>query len=159
MKDKYVFFWKTASPFSNWHPAKFEIDGVKFHNTEQHMMWSKAVLMNDLDTASKIMATTDPRTIKALGREVKNFKADLWDKVRFDVVYNGCYAKFTQNEKLKKALMETGDKTLVESSPYDKLWGIGLDEENAMKTDPKDWPGQNLLGKVLTKLRDELKKS
>ena len=68
--------------------------------------------MNDVETANKIMATTDPRTIKALGREVKNFKADFWDKVKFDVVYNGCKEKFTQNEKLKKVLMETGDKKI-----------------------------------------------
>ena len=159
MENKYVFFWKTASPFSNWHDSKFEIDGHKFNNAEQYMMWSKAVLMNDFDTAKKIMNTTDPRTIKALGKEVKNFKSDLWDKLKFDIVYTGCEAKFTQNEKLKKALMDTGDKELVEASPFDKIWGIGLDEEAARKTDSKNWPGENLLGKILTKLREDLKKN
>jgi len=156
MEKKYVFFWKTASPFSNWHESKFEIDGVKYQNVEQYMMWSKAVLMHDFDTANKIMSTSDPRTIKALGREVKNYKEELWEKVRFDVVFSACKAKFTQNEKLNKALLAE-DGEFVESSPYDKIWGIGLDEDAAKKTDPKNWPGQNLLGKVLTKLRDELK--
>jgi hypothetical protein len=154
---EYVFFWRTASPFSNWHPAKFEIDGVKFHNTEQHMMWSKAVLMNDMETANKILATSDPRTIKALGREVKNFKSDLWDKVKFEVVFNGCKAKFTQNEKLKKALLDTGDKKICEASPYDKIWGLALDEESAKKIPESEWPGQNLLGKILMKVREDLK--
>ena len=123
------------------------------------MMWSKAVLMQDLETAGKILATSDPRTIKALGREVKNFNGNLWDNVKEKVVYAGCYAKFNQNEKLNKALMATGDKKICEASPYDRIWGIGLDEEQAKKIDPKDWPGQNLLGKVLTKLREDLKKS
>lgn len=157
MENKYVFFWEIASPFSNWHPSKFEIDGKKFENTEQYMMWSKSVVMNDFETAEKIMDTSDPRTIKKLGRKVKNFNAELWDKLRFDIVYNGCYAKFTQNENLKTVLLSHGDKKFVESSPYDKIWGIGLDEESAKKTPESEWPGENLLGKVLTKLRDELK--
>jgi len=126
---------------------------------EQFMMRAKAVLMGDMETADKIMATTDPRTIKALGREVKNFKADLWDKVKFDVVYNGCKEKFTQNEKLKKALMETGDKKICEASPYDRIWGIALNEESAKRIPESEWPGQNLLGKVLMKVRAGLKKA
>jgi len=112
-----------------------------------------------METADKIMAITDPRAIKALGREVKNFDSNLWDKNKFDIVFNGCKAKFTQNEKLKKALLETGDKTLVEASPFDRVWGIALDEVTARKTDPQKWPGENLLGKILTKLRDSLKNS
>ena len=158
MEEKYVFFWKTASPFSNWHPSKFTLDGQVFENMEQYMMWSKAMLMVDTETAQKILLTSDPRTIKALGREVRNFNSYLWDKVKYGVVYGGCYAKFTQNEKIKKVLMDTGDKVLVEASPFDKIWGIGLDEEMAKKTDSKDWPGENLLGKILTNLRDDLKK-
>jgi hypothetical protein len=159
MEDNYVFFWQTKSPFSNWHPSKFTFVEISYHNMEQFMMRAKAVLMGDMETADKIMAITDPRAIKALGREVKNFNSNLWDKHKFDIVFNGCKAKFTQNEKLKKALMETGDKTLVEASPYDKVWGIGLDEATARKTDPNKWPGENILGKVLTKLRDSLKNS
>jgi hypothetical protein len=158
MEDNYVFFWQTKSPFSNWHPSKFTIGQVTYSNMEQYMMRSKAILMGDMETADRIMAITDPRAVKALGRQVKNFDSNLWDKNKFDIVFNGCKAKFTQNEKLKKALMETGDKTLVEASPFDRVWGIALDEVAARKTDPQKWPGENLLGKILTKLRDSLKK-
>lgn len=157
MENKYVFFWKTASPFSNWHASKFEIDGQKFDNMEQFMMWSKAVLMQDLETAGKILATSDPRTIKALGREVKNFNGNLWDRVKENVVYTGCHAKFSQNQTLFDALMATEDKKICEASPYDRIWGLGVDEETAKKISESEWPGQNLLGKVLMKVRDDLK--
>ena len=158
MKKEYVFFWKTASPFSNWHPSKFKIEGITFENAEQYMMCSKAMTMRDFETAKKILATSDPRTIKALGKEVKNFNSALWDSVKFNVVFSGCMAKFSQNENLKKALLDTGDKELCEASPYDKIWGLGVDEQTAKTTPPETWPGENLLGKVLMKVRDELKK-
>lgn len=157
MEDNYVFFWQTKSPFSNWHPSKFTIGQVTYSNMEQYMMRSKAILMGDMETADRIMAITDPRAIKALGREVKNFDSNLWDKNKFDIVFNGCKAKFTQNEKLKKALMETGCKKICEASPYDRVWGIALSEELAKITPESEWPGQNLLGKILTALRDSLK--
>lgn len=156
--NNYIFFWRDKSPFSNWHPSEFKIDDRKFANMEQYMMWSKAVLMNDLQTAEKIMSTNDPRSCKALGREVKNFNNNLWDKVKFEVVFLGCKAKFEQNENLKKALLDTGNKKICESSPYDRIWGIALNEEVAKKTPESEWPGQNLLGKVLMKVRDELVK-
>ena len=156
MEEKYVFFWKTASPFSNWHPSKFTLDGQVFENMEQYMMWSKAMLMVDTETAQKILLTSDPRTIKALGREVRNFNSYLWDKVKYGVVYGGCYAKFTQNEKIKKVLMDTGDKVLVEASPFDKIWGIGLHWEDDDVLDESKWKGQNLLGKALMEVRKQL---
>jgi len=159
MENKYEFFWKSNSPFSNWHPAKFEVDGQKFENSEQYMMWAKATLMADFTTADKIMKISDPHEIKKLGKQVTPFNSTLWDKVKFDVMTVGCKAKFTQNEVLKKVLLATGDKKICEASPFDRIWGIGLNEDDAKKTDSKDWPGQNLLGKVLTKLRDELKNS
>ncbi len=159
MEQEYVFFWGTESPFSNWHPAKFKIDGKEFCNTEQWMMYSKAILMLDYEMAEKVMCTPDPRTVKALGRKVKNFNSNLWDKVKFDVVFNGCLAKFSQNEEIKMALLGTGDKKICEASPVDYIWGIALDAAHAAKTPEDKWPGQNLLGKVLMKVREELKKS
>lgn len=153
---KYVYFWQNRSPFSNWYPSEFKIDDKKFANMEQYMMWSKAVLMNDLKTAEKIMSTNDPRSCKALGREVKNFNSNLWDATKEKIVYLGCYEKFNQNKDLKEKLLAT-EGELVEASPYDSVWGIALSEEQAKKTPPQDWPGQNLLGKILTKVREDLK--
>jgi ribA/ribD-fused uncharacterized protein len=158
MKKKFTYFWRSNSPFSNWHPSEFEIEGIKFANMEQYMMWSKAVLMEDYETADKVMKTTDPRACKALGRKVAPFDSALWDENKEEIVYLGCYEKFCQNEHLKKALLET-EGELVEASPYDKIWGIGLNEEEAKRIPPERWPGKNLLGVVLTRVKEELNNS
>lgn len=155
---KYTFFWQTESPFSQWHSSLFEVDGVRFKTAEHYMMWKKAVFFGDLQVADEVLKSGHPRDTKALGRKVKNFNKEEWDKVCKDFVYEGNYAKFTQNEKLKKVLMDTGDTLLVEASPYDAIWGIGLKEADAKKIPSKDWPGTNWLGEVLTKLREDLKK-
>jgi ribA/ribD-fused uncharacterized protein len=103
------------------------------------------------------MKSKNPKNMKAFGRLVKNFDENLWNSVAQDIVYAGNYAKFSQNPKLLKALLDTGDRLLVEASPYDKIWGIGLSELDARKTSPENWKGLNLLGKILTKVRDDLK--
>ncbi len=95
--------------------------------------------------------------MKDLGREVRHFKDSTWNKNKVNIYYEHCKAKFTQNQHLKEKLMETDNKTLVEASPNDKIWGIGLAEDVAKITDPSLWPGQNLLGQILTKIRDEFK--
>lgn len=153
--EKFTFFW--SGPFSQWHPSKFEIDGVKFSTAEQFMMYKKALLFHDYKTCAKIMETSDPRKQKAYGREVKNFKTEVWEKYAKQFVYEGNYAKFTQNQDLLKELLATEGTTLVEASPYDKIWGIGLAEDNPKCQSRDTWEGKNWLGEVLTNVRDEIK--
>lgn len=152
--EKYTFFW--SGPFSQWAKSKFVIDGQTFNTAEQYMMYSKAQLFGDDEIATKIMATSNPRVQKALGRQVRDFDAQAWQIAAIDVVYKGNHAKFIQNPELLKVLLATEGTTLVEASPYDKIWGIGLDEAAAKRTPADRWPGTNLLGLVLTQLREDI---
>ncbi|VDI02761.1 uncharacterized protein MGAL_10B004852 [Mytilus galloprovincialis] len=154
--EAYEFFWRSHSPYSQWYPSDFTVDGIKFNCAEQFMMYSKAVLFGDEQTAEKILNTSDPRTQKDLGRLVENFDKSLWDDSCSAIVERGNKAKFSQNKELKTTILKTFPKMLVEASPQDKIWGIGLEEKNPLAWDCKTWKGQNLLGKALTKVRDEL---
>ena len=118
-------------------------------------MHGKAVLFGDEATAEKILQTSDPGTIKALGRQVKGFQESCWKKHREDIVYQNNVAKFLQNDHLLKALLETKG-ILVEASPSDRIWGIGLHEKDAKRIPESRWKGLNLLGKILTQIRHEL---
>lgn len=157
MKSNYTFFWETHYVFSNWHPAPFDMDGNHFSNSEQAFMYYKAKLFGDTKSMEKILKSPDPRTVKKLGREVKGFDSKKWDDNKFQIMYDVNIAKFTQNSKMREKLMLTDGTQLVEASPYDNIWGIGLDVNDAKRLDPKKWPGQNLLGKVLDKVREDLK--
>lgn len=153
MKNKlFTFFWH--GPFSQWHKSKFISNGVEYFWCEQFMMASKARLFKDDITLEKIMKSTSPKEIKDLGREVKNFNQEVWDKYKFNIVMMGNFCKFNQNIGLKNLLLETGNTILVEASPYDKVWGIGLSEESLDALDMNKWMGENLLGKALTSVRD-----
>lgn len=146
-------FW--GGPLSQWYPSSFIDDnGVMYNCCEQYMMAKKAELFGDTDTYDKIMKETDPKIQKKLGREVKNFNADEWEKIATDVVFQGNVYKFSQNEKLKLGLSRTKGKELVEASPYDKIWGIGLAESHPDAWDKSKWKGLNLLGKTLDKVRE-----
>lgn len=149
----YTFFY--SGPFSQWHRCRFTVDGVEYCSAEQYMMHQKALLFGDGEIAEQIMQATHPRVQKALGRKVRNFDADRWTAVCRDIVYRGNYAKFSQNEDKKAALLATTG-TLVEASPYDRIWGIGLGADDPRRLDPKTWKGTNWLGEVLTKVRDDL---
>jgi hypothetical protein len=153
--DKYVLFWN--GPFSQWFSSSFELDDIRYSCAEQAMMAQKALLFSDTDSFNKIMKTTDPKEQKALGRKVKGFDVEIWSNACQDIVFQINVAKFGQNPGLKKTLMDTGDKQLVEASPYDKIWGIGLGENDARALDETKWLGQNLLGKVLNRVRDSFK--
>lgn len=157
IKEGYLFFWGNEDYMSNWHKASFEIDGISFNCSEQYMMYAKAITFNDFDTANKILRTSSQSAQKKLGREVKNYDDSTWTKVRMDVVYKACLAKFEQNPALKEQLLNTNDLHLVEASPYDKIWGIGLDENAPEATNSTLWRGLNLLGEVLMKVRSDLK--
>lgn len=154
---KYTFFYKTRNPFSNWHPAYFkDEDGVEYYCSEQYMMYKKAMLFGDNKTALEILDSNDPREQKALGRKVKNFDSAVWEANAKQIVYAACRLKFTQNHSMLKALLATEGTLLVEASPYDKVWGVGLGEDDPRIKDPKNWKGTNWLGEVLTKLREDL---
>jgi len=154
---KYTFFYRTRHPFSNWHPAKFiDDEGTQYNCSEQYMMAEKAKLFGDETVREMILHSKDPKEQKELGRKVSGFDSVKWESQAKDIVYKGCYHKFTQNPKLMATLMETRGTLLVEASPYDRVWGIGIGEDDPARLDPKKWKGKNWLGEVLTKLRDEL---
>lgn len=151
---EYVFFY--SGIFSQWYKSKFTVDKIDYNCCEQYMMAQKALLFQDLDLYKRIMATNSPFYQKKLGRQVKNFDKSKWEKVCRDIVYEANYAKFSQNPNLYLELEKTKQKILVEASPYDKIWGIGLDEFNTEANDPKNWLGTNWLGEALTKVRIDL---
>ena len=150
----YVFFWN--GPFSQWYHSPFELEGLSFVTAEQWMMWNKAMLFNDISTAGQIMLTQTPREQKALGRRVKNFNDEEWMKHAYDIVVVGNTAKFISNGGLLPILGRTRGKTLVEASPYDRRWGIGMSANDPGVEDPKNWKGENLLGKAITQVRINL---
>lgn len=152
--DKYTFFWD--GPFSQWSTSEFEIDGRVYSCAEQYMMYKKALTFNDVGIAEQIMGTVMPREQKALGRKVRNFVPEIWDSISRDVVFRGNVAKFTQNPIHFDALMATKGTLVVEASPYDKIWGIGLDAEEASTTLQENWPGKNWLGQIVTEVREIL---
>lgn len=154
MKSKYVFFY--GGVFSQWFPATFRINGTRFGCAEQYMMFKKAQLFKDELSMTKIMKTDDPAEQKALGKKVTNFDVDTWNAVARNIVYTGNLAKFTQNVGLLAKLLETEDKLIVEASPYDRIWGIGLGEFDPARFDKSKWKGTNWLGQVLTKLREDI---
>jgi len=155
-KTQFTFFW--GGTFSQWAPSIFTIDGINFTHAEQYMMYKKAMLFSDTATAAEIMKATHPREQKALGRKVANFNKEEWEKNCKQYVYDANYAKFTQNEAMRKVLMNTGDTELVEASPEDFIWGIGLAEEDPRAQNKETWLGTNWLGEAITKVREDLKK-
>ena len=156
---QFVFFCShkgRTGYLSNWFSSNFELDGIKFNCVEQAMMHGKAVLMGDQDAANLVLTLTDPKTIKALGRSVKNFDPKKWDENKRQVVKRALIAKFTQNKELGEKLKATGSNVLVEAAHYDTVWGIGLSEDHPDARSPEKWPGENLLGKLLMEVRSEL---
>ncbi len=154
-EDMTVFF-SANDQFSNWFISDFQVKGVRFNCVEQFMMYCKAKLFGDNLTADKILATANPRDQKALGRRVAGYDDTVWCERRSRIVALGCYAKFSQNSALRDALLSTGSTVLVEASPYDRIWGVGLAENDPRVFDPSQWQGQNLLGIALTEARKML---
>lgn len=155
--SNFTFFWQNRSPFSNWYPSIFTHEGITFSRGEQYMMYQKAMLFGDLETAQAILSTDNPKEQKDLGRQVKNYVDETWAAVREDVMVEGLFEKFNQNERLKQALLDTGDTEMVEASPYDLIWGIGFTEDQPEARDKTKWRGKNLLGIVLMRVRDKIR--
>ena len=160
-KTNFVFFWHEYLDngyFSQWYPAPFQVEGIRYFHNEQYMMAKKALLFGDTRTYNKIMKESEPAACKALGKSAANFNQQLWDSCKEEIIYNANYAKFSQNPELKAALLATGDAIIAEASPYDKIWGIGLKANDPDSQNPAKWKGQNLLGKALMRVREELRK-
>ncbi|MBQ6564400.1 MAG: DUF1768 domain-containing protein, partial [Clostridia bacterium] len=153
-----VFFWKENQEngwFSNWFRKPFAVDGVTYSFVEKYMMAEKARLFHDTERYDAILQAEYPWECKELGRQVTPFDSAAWNAVKYDVVKTASRAKYEQNPELMARLLQTGDALLAEASPTDRVWGIGLDASDAAKNDPRDWPGENLLGRILMELRAE----
>ena len=142
---------------SNWYLSSFTVEGIRFSSMEQYMMYQKAVLFEDADTAEEILNTDDVVRIKELGRKVSNYNDSVWNGMRQVIIYKGLLEKFRQNEDLKEALLATGDNILAECAVKDCIWGIGLSMTDDNRNDLNAWKGQNLLGFSLMLVRDELR--
>lgn len=162
---KYLFFWGhkpstdgniTKSCLSQWYDCYFTINGTSYHTAEQYMMSQKAKLFNDDVMFQRIMNATHPNDYKKLGRKVKNFNLNVWKEHQVDIVINGNMAKFSQNEDIKSFLLNTKGRILVEASPYDTIWGIGLSCNAPNIENPCVWKGCNLLGFSLMQVRDNI---
>ncbi|XP_063414820.1 uncharacterized protein LOC134696787 isoform X2 [Mytilus trossulus] len=154
--QEFEFFWGSNFAYSQFYPCEFTVDGITFNCTEQFMMYSKAMLFKDKDIAEKVLKETDPLRHKKLGRQVKYFNQKTWDAHCSAIVERGNKAKFSQNAELKAIIVKTHPKTIVETSPHDKIWGIGLHKNDPLAWDRSTWKGLNLLGQALTKVRDEI---
>lgn len=162
----FVFFWGhtpkdagvvDASCLSQWYPAPFTVEGVKYATAEHFMMAEKARVFKDPASEQLILAASSPGEVKRLGRATKNFDRPAWEKQRVDVVVRGSVAKFQQNPDLWKYLDSTGECVLVEASPDDAIWGIGYAKDDERAQDPRRWRGENLLGFALMAARARLR--
>ena len=162
--EEFTFFWD--GPFSQWEPAYFEVDDIEYNCAEQFMMAEKARLFDDQETLEMIMDTDVPATQKALGRQVSGFSKSDWEDDEetdngrpycWNVVWRGNMAKFGQNAYLLETLLATEGTTLVEASPEDRIWGIGLAAGDPGCYSRDTWQGLNWLGEILTDVREHLK--
>ena len=163
---KYLCFWGHTAPhdgavgphvLSQWWPAAFEVDGVTYRTAEHFMMAAKARLFGDAEQERAAREAGHPSEAKAAGRLVRGFDGDVWGAHRFDIVVRANVAKFGQHDELRTYLLGTGDRVLVEASPRDTIWGIGLGARHEAAEDPVRWRGENLLGFALMAARAELR--
>jgi len=163
---KYLCFWghtprqKGAvdkSCFSQWFPAAFTVAGDTYATAEHWMMAEKARLFGNDDVRQRLIAARHPDEAKKLGRQVTGFNPVVWDAQKYELVVAGNYHKFSQHPALRDYLLTTGDRVLVEASPVDAIWGIGLAANHPDATQPARWPGENLLGFALMEVRDQLR--
>ena len=165
-QPKYLLFWGHRPPaaggvgkgcLSQWWPAPFTVEGISYRSAEHFMMTAKALLFGDISSADRIRAAPHPRAAKALGRDVREFDEQRWAERRFDLVVTGNLAKFRQHPDLRDYLLGTGNRVIVEASPVDRIWGIGLAASDERATTPEHWPGLNVLGFALMEARHRLR--
>lgn len=161
---KYLFFWghKVEKDYvgkqclSQWYPAEFIEDDIIYPTAEHYMMAEKARLFGDKETLEKILEVSHPKEAKDLGRKIRGFNQKVWDEHCCDIVFKGNLLKFSQNLELRSFLVNTNNRILAEASPYDKIWGIGMDEKSQGIENPTNWKGTNYLGFALMEVRKEL---
>lgn len=161
----YVFFWGHQKPktgvskscFSQWYESPFVDEQQTYLTAEHYMMAKKAELFSDNNALKVVLASKTPNEAKKAGRGIPGFDEDKWLQHRFEIVVSANFAKFSQNPELKEFLLNTGDSILVEASPVDAIWGIGLAADDPAASEPHNWQGQNLLGFALMRVRDQLK--
>lgn len=165
---KYLFFWghrpradgsAGAGCLSQWWPSPFTVDGVEYATAEHWMMAGKARLFGDGEALERALAAPHPKAAKAEGRTVRGFDDEVWREHRYGLVVRGSIAKFEQHDELRGFLLGTGRRVLVEASPRDRIWGIGMGASNEHAGDPSAWRGLNLLGFALMEARAELLRS
>ncbi|MGW0084512.1 NADAR family protein [Streptomyces sp. NPDC003393] len=163
---KYLHFWGHrprpdgrvgASCLSQWWPSPFTVDGVTYATAEHWMMAGKARLFRDAEAVRRALAAGHPAQAKKAGRLVRGFDEDLWARERFRIVVEGSVHKFAAHPELREFLLGTGERVLVEASPVDRVWGIGLAADDEAAADPERWRGANLLGFALMEARDRLR--
>jgi len=156
--NTHIYFW--GSFLSNFIPKdlSIEVDGYKFNTSEQLFMYYKAKFFEDHDKALEIVTKgQEPWDAKRMGREVRGYDEEIWSEYREGAMYNAIINKFRSNDKLKQQLLDTGDKILVEGTPMDPIWGVMIKWDDDRILDEKNWKGQNLLGKVLMRVRNDLR--
>jgi len=156
--DQFEFFWETSSVFSQWHKCAFVIDGVDYCMAEQYMMAGKARLFQDSYALGNILRSRNARDIKNFGREVKGFVSRVWEDHCQEIAYEANLAKFQQNAECGEQLLATEQREIVEAAPNDRVWGIGMVTAKALVT-PRDKWGANMLGKILMRVREQLRAS
>lgn len=156
-----IAFWKPQDAYgfmSNWYHCNFtfrlEDPVFNFSNSEQYFMWRKALIFDDGEMAHKILYEKNPRIVQKLGRKIQNFDYKAWDAQKFHLMVETLKLKFGQNPALMAKLKATGNAILVEASPYDQIWGIGLAPNDPRTQNPNTWRGRNLLGQALMLVRD-----
>ncbi|MER6157573.1 NADAR family protein [Streptomyces sp. NPDC001868] len=162
---RYLHFWGHrprpdgrigASCLSQWWPSPFTVDGVEYATAEHWMMASKARLFGDAEAEREAVAAAGPAQAKKIGRLVRGFDNAVWERERFAIVVEGSIHKFAAHTDLRMFLLGTGDRVLVEASPLDRVWGIGLAADDGRAMDPARWRGPNLLGFALMAARERL---
>lgn len=165
-ENDFCFFWGhtpakdgliTENCLSQWWKCDFMEDHILFCCSEQYMMYHKALLFADYEYAQKIIVSSDPKEIKEFGRLIRGFDEKRWDENKQNIVLQGNLLKFSQNSELKQFLLETENKILVEASPYDCIWGIGMRKGSEGICEPGSWKGQNLLGFAIMDARDRIR--
>lgn len=165
-KVGYLHFWGHRprpdgrigpSCLSQWWPSPFTVDGVVYATAEHWMMAEKARLFGDREAERRILAAEHPAQAKKAGRLVRGFDEAVWREHRFGIVVEGSVHKFAAHDELRRFLLHTGDRVLVEASPVDRVWGIGLAATDDGAMDPERWRGPNLLGFALMEARRRLR--
>lgn len=164
---KYLHFWGHRprpdgsigpSCLSQWWPSPFTVDGVEYATAEHWMMAAKARLFDDPEAERRVLAAAHPAEAKKAGRLVRGFDEGVWERERFGIVVEGSVRKFAAHAELRRFLLNTGERVLVEASPVDRVWGIGLAADDPGANDPERWRGPNLLGFALMEARGRLRR-